>query len=80
MIALTPLTSWLLVAVLAANAVIIAIVVARAWDAADDRRSMEQWRAMCDELELWDVKQEWTWLSAQRDRLERPYNWEEHDD
>ena len=80
MIALSPVTSWLLLLTIGVAGTAIAIVVARAFDAADDRRSIEQWRRMCDELELWDVKQEWTWLSAQRDRLERPYDWEEHDD
>ena len=58
MIALSPLTSWLLLITLGVAGVAIALVVARAFDAADDRRSIEQWRRMTDALELYDWESE----------------------
>jgi len=54
MIALTPLTSWLLLITVGVTGAAIAIAVARAWDAAEDRRSIEQWRAMTKSLDLYD--------------------------
>jgi len=54
MIALTPLTSWLLLITIGVAGAAIALVVARAFDAADDRRSMEQWHKMTNALDLFD--------------------------
>jgi len=54
MIALSTLTSWLLLITIGVAGAAIALVIARAFDAADDRRSMEQWRRMTDALELYD--------------------------
>jgi hypothetical protein len=58
MIALSPIASWLLLGTLAAAAVVFAVSVARMLDAADDRRSMADWRRMCDALELYDWAEE----------------------
>jgi len=58
---MTPLLSWLLLITLGALGAAFAVVVARWLDGADDRewlREMEQWRAMCRELELDDYEDE----------------------
>jgi len=57
-IALSPLASWLLLITIGVAGAAIALVIARAFDAADDRRSMEQWRRMTDALELYDFESE----------------------
>jgi hypothetical protein len=58
MIPLSPLWTWALVAALVACAVTIARLVSRSLEAAEDRRSMEQWHDMCTALDLYDWEDE----------------------
>jgi len=58
---MTPLLSWCLLLALGALGAAFAIAVARWLEGAEDRewlREMEQWRAMCRELELDDYEDE----------------------
>ena len=58
MIPLSPLLSWALLITLGLCAGVAAVAVARWFDAAEDERSMRQWREMRDALDLHDWKED----------------------
>ena len=82
---LSPALSWAMLALLALAAIACARAAARWLEARDEWRDIEEWRRMCQALDLNDldppddrafIDAQWDYLEERRRELERPYDWE----